>query len=279
MAMPPSKISPSYLNLAGKRVLVTGATAGIGERIAFRFAELDCKVIVCGRRKERLESLKVELSKLTAGSNIFTYTCDVSDKASVEEMAAGIFAEGSLGGVDILINNAGLALGTSKADETTYSDMTTMFNTNVIGTHHMVQIFGKAMRDRCKDLKLADLQNAGTCAESAGQNGLSASTTSTQWQHPGHVVFISSVAGLECYEGGAGYCATKHAMTAYANSYRMDIAETPIRVTTIAPGMCKTDFSMVRFQGDASKADSVYADIVPLSPDDIADQVLIYISI
>merc|ERR1712151_923961 len=90
----------------------------------------------------------------------------------------------------------------------------------------------------------------------------------------GHIVFISSVAATDFYEGGSAYCATKHAISGYANAYRCDIANTPIKVTTISPGMVETEFSNVRFRGDESKAKSVYADIVPLSAEDVADQVI-----
>ncbi|CAD7931566.1 unnamed protein product [Amoebophrya sp. A25] len=225
-------------DLSGKTALVTGATAGIGEAIACRFAELGLKkLVLCGRRTERLDALKKrlvsEIKDPSLETSIVCITLDVTDKGAVEKMAEEI------GVIDILVNNAGLALGTGAADETPYEDTMQMFQTNVIACCHLTAVFGSKMRK----------------------------------QGYGHLLFISSVAAKDYYEGGSSYCATKHAIRGYADALRCDVAGTPLRVTTISPGMVETEFSVVRFKGDAGKAGSVYSGIVPLCPADIADQV------
>ncbi|CAD7969126.1 unnamed protein product [Amoebophrya sp. A25] len=234
----------SAQGLSGKTALITGATAGIGEAIACRFAELGLKkLVLCGRRTERLDALKQRLmdeiehqkpegEEDSAGS-IVCVTLDVTDKKAVEKLAQEI------GVIDILVNNAGLALGTNAADETPYEDTMQMFQTNVIACAHLTSLFGKKMRE----------------------------------QAAGHLVYISSVAGKDFYEGGSSYCATKHAIRGYADALRCDLVGTPLRVTTISPGLCDTEFSVVRFKGDMEKAHNVYANIVPLCAADIADQV------
>merc|ERR1712222_86832 len=126
--------------------------------------------------------------------------------------------------VDILVNNAGLALGISAADENDIADAQTMLATNVTAVMNLVSTFGPSMRQRGK----------------------------------GHIVNVSSVAGHECYTGGSVYCATKHAVNAFTIATRHDLAGTPIRVTAVSPGMVETEFSNVRFAGDASKANKVY---------------------
>lgn len=238
-SMPPSRFYET-LDLTDKKVLITGCTAGIGEQIAYRFAELDCRLILIGRREDRLQALKTELEKIYTANGckienpIQLYALDITDKSKVEAMAQEV------GAVDILVNNAGLALGVASADEANYEDMSQMFHTNIIAAAHFTQLFGSKMKQ----------------------------------QMSGHVVFISSVAGKDYYEGGSTYCATKYAMNGYAMAYRADIANTPIRVTTISPGIVETEFSNVRFNGDLEKAKKVYADIVPLHPEDVADQVI-----
>ncbi|CAD7942156.1 unnamed protein product [Amoebophrya sp. A120] len=231
----------SSVDLAGKTVLVTGATAGIGEAIACRFAELDVRLVLVGRRAERLESLKARLLpfyKQTViaeeADRVICYPLDVTDKSGVEKLAE------TIGFVDVLVNNAGLALGTATADETPYEDTAQMFATNVLACAHLTQVFGSKMRK----------------------------------QQTGHLVFISSVAAKDYYEGGAVYCATKAAIRQYADALRCDVVGTPLRVTTISPGLCETEFSQVRFKGDTGKAGTVYANILPLLPADIADNVV-----
>lgn len=240
-AMPPSRLY-RHLDIAGKRAVITGATSGIGLQIALRLAELKCNLVLVGRRTERLQDLKKQIlsydfygSEEATNAAVELETMDVTDKAAVEALAAK-FAEKT----EILVNNAGLALGAAAADETPYDDMFTMFNTNIIASAHMTQLFGKKMREKKE----------------------------------GHVVFISSVAAKDTYEGGSSYCGTKFAMNGYSMAYRADVADTPLRVTCISPGLVETEFSQVRFKGDSEKAAKVYMDIAQLDPQDIADQVV-----
>mmetsp|Transcript_43417 Transcript_43417/g.122834 ORF Transcript_43417/g.122834 Transcript_43417/m.122834 type:complete len:280 (-) Transcript_43417:53-892(-) len=223
------------LDLSGRRVLITGATAGIGERIAFRFAELHTELFLVGRRQEKLDSMKESL--LAAGAkSVVGFAVDVTDKAAVEKMASDMQFH-----ADVVVNNAGKALGVHPADEMAYDETHEMLDCNVMACMQLTQLFGVHMKKRGE----------------------------------GHMVYIGSVAGSDFYEGGAVYCATKAAINAYTMAYRMDVANTPIRVTTISPGLVgNTEFSQVRFSGDREKAAKVYADIVALHPDDVADQVI-----
>jgi len=223
------------LDLSGKTVLITGASAGIGEKIAHRFAELNCNLVLVARRKERLEALKAELNKIAPKVTIQVCVCDISDSTKCSKLVEEV-----TGDVDILINNAGFALGTPKADEAPLEDTIAMMNTNVIAVMHLVSLFVPGMRKRAF----------------------------------GHVVNISSVAGHETYEGGAVYCATKHAVNAFTIATRMDLVDTPVRVTAISPGIVETEFSMVRFKGDQDKAKVPYQNILPLHAEDVADQVI-----
>merc|ERR1712232_1226860 len=141
---------------------------------------------------------------------------------------------------DVLVNNAGLALGVAGADANELSDVQTMINTNVTAVIALTAAFAPGMRARGK----------------------------------GHLIYISSVAGHEYYTGGSVYCATKSAVNAFTIAARHDLAATPVRVTAISPGMVETEFSVTRFAGDTAKADKVYENIVPLCPDDVADQVV-----
>jgi NADP-dependent 3-hydroxy acid dehydrogenase YdfG len=239
MAMPASQLY-APIDLSGTCVLVTGATSGIGRAIAWRFAELGCKVAITGRRENLLEELKAELcdkfEKLPAPVCV---KLDVSDLQQVQALPAKLAAAGMLE-IDILVNNAGLALGVASTDENDLGDLQTMLNTNVLGVMALTRTFAPGMKSRGK----------------------------------GHLVNISSVAGHECYVGGSAYCATKHAINAFTIASRHDLAGTPIRVTAISPGMVETDFSKVRFGGDSDKAGKVYEGILPMHPEDIADQVI-----
>jgi len=241
MAVPASqRYAP--IDLKGASVLITGATAGIGQATAWRFAELGCRLALCGRRTERLEALKAEMIKAAPHPELpepIAVTLDVSDMQQVGGLAAKL-AQAGMPEVDILINNAGLALGVAAADENDIGNLQTMLQTNVLGVMALVSTFGPGMRQRGR----------------------------------GHIVNISSVAGHECYQGGSAYCATKHAINAFTIASRHDLAGTPIRVTAISPGMVETDFSVTRFAGDGDKAKKVYENIVPLVAEDIADQII-----
>jgi len=227
------------LDLTGQVVLITGATAGIGEACAYRFAEQGCRLVLLGRRTERLTALAEKLKEMFPTIDLpHCVSFDVQDIAKVPSLAAS-FPEG-LQAVDILINNAGLALGTASVTENNMDDVTTMMTTNVTALVAFTTAFVPGMKQRGR----------------------------------GHLINIGSIAGHEAYPGGSIYCATKHAVDAYTTAARHDLVGTPVRVTAISPGMVNTEFSTVRFGGDKSAADKMYADIEPLVAADIADNVI-----
>ena len=165
------------------------------------------------------------------------FPLDMMDIPKVETMAADLPAE--FAAVDILVNNAGLALGKNTADQNDTSDIVRMMTTNVTALIVATAAFTKGMKQRGR----------------------------------GHVINVGSIAGHEAYGGGSGYCASKHAVTAFTSAARHDLVGTPIRVTCISPGFAETEFSLVRFKQDSAKADAVYTDLVPLVAEDIADQI------
>jgi NADP-dependent 3-hydroxy acid dehydrogenase YdfG len=232
-----SVLYPSQ-SIANQVVLITGASSGIGEACARRFAEAGCKLVLIARRTERLQSLK-ETLEAQYKVPVFTETLDVRDTEAITSLPARLPTEWSE--VDILVNNAGLALGTAPVTELSIEDMHTMLQTNVAGVAVFTRTFAPGMVAR-------------NC---------------------GHIVNISSVAGHEAYGGGAMYCATKFAVDALTTASRHDLmASSNVRVTAVSPGAVRTEFSNVRFGGDAAKADAVYQGIVPLSGADVADNVL-----
>lgn len=218
-----------------KTALITGATSGIGEACARKFAEGGYDVIITGRRSERLEALKTELGE--TGAQVKTLTFDVRDAGAAEK------AIGSLGGkwreIDVLVNNAGLALGLDKEHEGSMEDWNTMIDTNIKGLLTMTRLVVPGMVDRNR----------------------------------GHVINIGSVAGDAAYARGNVYCATKAAVKTITDGLRIDLADTAVRVTNIKPGLVETEFSKVRFHGDGGRADNVYKGIKPLTGADIADVV------
>ena len=229
---------PPY-DIAGQTVLITGATAGIGEACAWRFAEAGARLVLLGRREERLTSLAADLK--AAFPSIPQPHCvklDVQDLDSIAKLPAKL--PSAYRSVDVLVNNAGLALGVAAAQENAMSDVQQMLVTNVSAVIAMTCAFVPGMKERGR----------------------------------GHLINIGSIAGHEAYAGGSVYCATKHAVDAFTTAARHDLLATPVRVTAISPGMVRTEFSVVRFDGDAKKADAVYADIEPLVAADIADNVL-----
>jgi NADP-dependent 3-hydroxy acid dehydrogenase YdfG len=233
--MASSRYAP--LDITGWTVLITGASSGFGLSTAWRFAELGCKLVLVARREERLVALKAELEAAYSGLAVHCLRVDMMDTDAVEAMPAALpeaFAD-----VDILVNNAGLALGKAGADATVTSDVVRMVQTNVTGLIVCTAAFTKGMKARGR----------------------------------GHVINVGSVSGHEVYPGGAAYCASKHAVTAFTAGARHDLVGTPIRVTCISPGFAETEFSIVRFKEDEAKAKAVYTDLVPLYADDIADQI------
>ncbi len=216
------------LELNNKTIFITGATSGFGRACAMMFAQHGAKVIATGRRQDRLTELS------SHSHNIHTVCLDVRDKAAVEQAVAALPAE--YVEVDILINNAGLALGLSSFEKQLPEDNQQMVDTNINGLLYVTSALlpGMVARDR------------------------------------GHIVNVSSIAGTYPYPGGNVYGATKAFVTQFSLNLRADLLGKNIRVTNIEPGMCDTEFSTVRFHGDTAKADSVYAGMQPLSSDDIA---------
>lgn len=218
-----------------KTALITGATSGIGEACARKFAEGGYNVIITGRRSERLEALKAELEE--TGAKVKTLTFDVRDADAAGKAIGSLGEEWST--IDVLVNNAGLALGLDKEHEGSMEDWNTMIDTNMKGLLTMTRLIVPGM---------------------VGRNS-------------GHVINIGSVAGDAAYARGNVYCATKAAVKTITDGLRIDLADTAVRVTNIKPGLVETEFSKVRFHGDEERADNVYKGIKPLTGTDIADVV------
>lgn len=217
-------------------VLITGATSGIGEACARKFAEDGYDVIITGRNANRLNTLKSELT--TMGMNVKVLVFDVRDRNSAREAIESLSPDWN--NIDVLINNAGLALGLEKEHEGDTDDWDTMIDTNIKGLLTMTRLVVPLMVAR----------------------GV------------GHVINIGSVAGDAAYAGGNVYCATKAAVKVLSDGLRIDLADTAVRVTTIKPGLVETNFSVTRFHGDTERAANVYRGVEPLSGDDIADVAL-----
>lgn len=217
-----------------KIALITGATSGIGEACARKFAEGGYNIIITGRKKDLLEQLRNQLAKET-DAEVLTLLFDVRD-ASACKAAIDSIPEGWRN-IDVLVNNAGLALGLDKEYEGDMEDWDIMIDTNIKGLLTMTRYIVPAMVQR----------------------------------NSGHVINIGSVAGDAAYAKGNVYCATKAAVKTISDGLRIDLAETAVRVTNIKPGLVETNFSVTRFHGDAARAESVYKGIKPLTGDDIAD--------
>lgn len=216
-----------------KIVMVTGATSGIGEACAKKFANGGYNVIITGRRHDKLEALKTQLE--AQGTRVLALTFDVREREAARKAVESI--DGEWADIDVLVNNAGLALGLDKEYEGDFNDWDTMIDTNVKGLLNMTRFIVPGMVKRNR----------------------------------GHVINIGSVAGDAAYANGNVYCATKAAVKAITDGLRIDVAESAVRVTNIKPGLVQTNFSNVRFHGDDAKAENVYKGIKPLTGDDIAD--------
>ena len=216
-----------------KTAMITGATSGIGEACARRFAHEGYNVIITGRRKERLDALKKELDK--EGVSVVTLCFDVCDRAQVKDAIDSLPAY--MKAIDVLVNNAGLARGLEPEYEGDFNDWDEMIDTNIKGLLAVTRYI-------VPDMVKAD---------------------------HGHVINIGSVAGDAAYAGGGVYCATKAAVKALTDGLRIDVAHTRVRVTNIKPGLVETNFSKVRFHGDEERAGNVYRGIEPLRGEDIAD--------
>lgn len=237
--------SAANKRLAGKTVLITGASSGIGKSTALEFARSSpssLKLILCARRKDALDALAADIKKeVGEGVQCLTRQVDMSKPTSITEFVQNLpdgFKE-----VDILVNNAGLVKGTDKSPDIKAEDIDVMFATNVTGLITMTQEVMKIMVKR-------------------GESG------------QGDVIMVGSIAGREGYAGGSIYCATKAAVRTFTDALRRELVATRIRVMEIDPGQVETEFSVVRFNGDKAKADAVYKGVEPLTPDDIAEVIV-----
>ncbi len=219
-----------------KTILVTGATSGFGRAIARKFAANGNKLIITGRRQNLLEELAVEL-KTIYGAEVLTLCFDVRKLAEVEAAVASL--EGPWREIDVLVNNAGLAVGMNPVHEGITDDWERMIDTNVKGLLYMTRMVAPIMVAR----------------------------------RQGHIINIGSVAGKEVYPMGNVYCGTKFAVDAITKGTRIDLVSHNIKVTQVAPGAANTEFSVVRFKGDQERAENVYKGFAPLQAEDIADAV------
>ncbi len=216
--------------------LITGATSGIGESCAHKFAQAGYNLIVTARRSDLLASLKRKLER--KGVEVLPLVFDVRDRKATHDAIAGLPQEWAE--VDVLVNNAGLARGLEPEYEGNMDDWDEMIDTNIRGLLTMTRLIVPAMVAR----------------------------------NHGHIINIGSVAGDAAYAGGNVYCATKSAVKSISDGLRIDVAHTKVRVTNIKPGLVETNFSRVRFHGNEDRADKVYQGIKPLTGDDVADVVL-----
>ncbi len=215
-------------------VFVTGATAGFGAATAKRFAQAGAKVVISGRRADRLDALKAELG---GGDRVHAFTLDVRDSQAVQAAVDGLpagFAE-----IDVLVNNAGLALGIGPAQTADLADWETMVDTNIKGLMYCARAIlpGMIQRDR------------------------------------GHIINLGSMAGTYPYPGGNVYGATKAFVKQFSLNLRADVLGARVRVTNLEPGMAESEFSEVRFKGDKAKAKDLYKGVQPMTPADIAETI------
>ncbi len=216
-------------------VLITGASSGIGRSCAVKFAEAGARLILIARRKERLDGVA---DKLKRNTDVMTLQLDVRDHQAVEKALGNLPKEWRE--ITVLVNNAGLSRGLDKLHEGKIDDWEEMIDTNVKGLLYVSRAIIPGMVSRGK----------------------------------GTIINIGSIAGHEVYPRGNVYSATKHAVDALTKGLRMDLIDTPLRVCTVDPGLVETEFSMVRFRGDAEKARVAYQNLEPLKPDDIGEAVV-----
>lgn len=216
-----------------KIALITGATSGIGEACARRFAIGGYDLILTARRADKLQAIREELEAI--GAKVKTLVFDVRDAEAAEQALATLEPEWQK--IDVLINNAGLALGLDKEYEGDPEDWNTMIDTNIKGLLTMTRLIVPGMVAR----------------------------------NEGHVINMGSVAGDAAYANGNVYCATKAAVKTITDGLRIDLAQSAVRVTNLKPGLVETNFSNVRFHGDTERAENVYKGIIPLTGADIAD--------
>lgn len=217
-----------------KTVLITGASSGIGEGCARRFASEGARIILNSRSTDKLESLAQDLMK-KYGIECYVLAFDVCNRKAAAAALDSLPEEWK--SIDILINNAGLAVGVDKEHEGCLEEWDVVIDTNIKALLSMTRMVVPGMVERGR----------------------------------GHIINIGSIAGDAAYPGGSVYCATKAAVKALSDGLRIDLVDTPLRVTNIKPGLVETNFSVVRFRGDKEKADNVYKGIKALNGDDIAE--------
>lgn len=227
----------SKRNVDRRLALVTGATAGIGEAVARRFAAEDWDLVLTGRRSERLIALSQELVERCPQVSVLALTFDVCDEEATFAALEGLSEDWQ--SVDVLVNNAGLSQSLEPVHRQDPADWDRMIDTNIKGLLRVSRVVAPWMRRRGR----------------------------------GHIINLGSIAGKEVYANGAVYCATKHAVEAITRSMRMELNPDGIKVGLIAPGLVETEFSIVRFKGDRERAAAVYHGLEPLVADDIADAV------
>jgi NADP-dependent 3-hydroxy acid dehydrogenase YdfG len=225
------------MTLKGKLVFITGASSGIGAATALAFSAEGARLLLAARRADKLA--EIAAAAINHGAEaVHTISLDVRDRKAVQQAIDTLPAEWAA--IDILVNNAGLSRGLEKLYEGKIEDWEEMIDTNVKGLLYVTRAVVPGMIERGR----------------------------------GHVVNLGSTAGEMTYPGGAVYCATKAAEHSINDGLRQDVLGTPIRVTTVDPGMVETEFSIVRFRGDTERAANFYKGIEPLTPADIADAIL-----
>ncbi len=224
-------------DLHDRIVLITGASAGIGAACAEVMAEAGARLLLCARRRDRLDALAERLRTLH-GTDILPLELDVRDAAAVNRTLGGLPSDWQA--IDVLVNNAGLARGLEPFHENRLDDIDAMVDTNIKGLLYVTRAVlpGMVARDR------------------------------------GHIVNLGSTAGRQVYPGATVYCATKFAVRAITQGLKMDLHGTNVRVSSVDPGLVETDFSLVRFDGDAERAAAVYRGLTPLTPRDVAETIL-----
>lgn len=224
-----------------KIALITGATSGIGKATAERLAGNGFDIIITGRRKEKLQELEDVLKK-EYNADVLSLEFDVRNYAEVEKYLGSLPERWKR--VDVLVNNAGLAVGLNSIQEGVVDDWERMIDTNVKGLLYVTRIISPGMVER----------------------------------RSGHIINIGSIASREVYANGGVYCATKHAVKALSQGMRLDMVDYGVKVTLVCPGAVETEFSLVRFKGDQTRADKVYDGFVPLTAEDVADAIYYAVS-
>src|ERR1700731_2076095 len=224
-------------SLRGKIVFITGASSGIGKASALAFAREGAKLLLCARRLDLLEELAPQLTEAGAAA-VHSFSLDVSDAAAVAVTLQALPEPWRA--IEVLVNNAGLSRGLVKVYEQDPKDWNEMISTNVLGLLHVTRAIVPGMVERGS----------------------------------GHVISLGSTAGHQTYANGAVYCATKAAEKALSEGLKLYLMGTPVRVTSVGPGMVETEFSQVRFRGDQEKAAKVYQNITPLQPEDVAETIV-----